>query len=162
MPMSTAPTIASPFALIATDGRPYALSEHKGGPLVISFFKTTCPTCMLTFPYLERLYQTYRAQGLTVWGISQDPLDDSLAFAADYGVTFPVLLDTTWDVSNAYGVDVVPTTFLLDRRGQIAFSFVSFSKDDINEMARLIAAETQAPLTVIAPPDDGKPPFRPG
>jgi peroxiredoxin len=117
---------------------------------------------MMLFPYLERLYQLYRQHGLSVWGIAQDPLDASLAFAADHGVTFPILLDTTWDVSIAYGIETVPTTFLFDAQGTVTFGFTSFCKDDVNELARLAAEHAEGDAVVLAPPDDGKPPFRPG
>jgi peroxiredoxin len=117
---------------------------------------------MMTFPYVERLSQAYSRKGLTVWGISQDPLDDSLAFARDYGATFPILLDTTWDVSDAYGLDTVPTLFLLDDAGKIIFTSVSFFKDELNQIARLVAQRLGLETIIVAPPDDGEPAFKPG
>ncbi len=153
---------APEFALLGTDGLPYVLREQVGKPVVLVFFKTTCPTCMLVFPYIERLYQAYGRSGLTVWGMSQDPLDDSLAFARDYGATFPILLDTTWDVSDAWRINTVPTVFLIDAVGKIALTSVSFYKDELNRMAELVAARIGVDAVVVAPPDDGKPTFKPG
>ncbi len=154
--------MAEPFALLDTNGAPHTLGAATGGPLLAAFFKSTCPTCMMTFPYLERLYQTYARAGLTVWGVSQDTLEDSLAFAAEQGVTFPVLLDTTWGASIAYGIEYVPTLAFFDGAGRISKTFFSFSKDDLNEIARLAAEQTGGKPVVIAPPGDGKPPFKPG
>jgi peroxiredoxin len=151
-----------PFAMLGIDGVPHTLSEQRGGPVLAAFFKTTCPTCMLTFHYLEKMHQTYGPHGLTVWGVSQDPLDDSLAFARDQGVTFPILLDTNWDVSLAYGIETVPTTFLFNEEGNVVYAFLSFCKDDINEVARLVAEQIEMEAVTIAPTGDGKPPFRPG
>ena len=151
-----------PFVLLDTSGAPQALSEQRGRPLLAAFFKVTCPTCMLAFPYLERLYQTYGPHGLTVWGISQDTLDDSLAFAREQGVTFPILLDTTWDVSTNYAIEHVPTTLLFGRAGKVICTAVAFAKDDLNEIARMVVLETGSEPAIIAPAGDGKPAFRPG
>ncbi len=152
----------APFVLLGTDGSPHALAEQIGHPLLAVFFKSTCSTCIMTFPYLERLYQTYKLQGLAVWGISQDTLDDSLAFAADQGATFPILLDSTWDVSQSYEVEGVPTLILFGSDGQVAYRCASFSKADLNEISRLVADETHSEWVELAPAHDGKPAFRPG
>jgi peroxiredoxin len=151
-----------PFVLLGVDGAPYALADQTGRPLLFVFFKTSCSTCRMTFLYLERLYQAYRAHGFQLWGISQDTLDDSLAFAADWGATFPILLDTTLEVSETYAVEGVPTFVLLNNAGEIAYRSASFSKEDLNEMSRLVAAETHSAWVEIARADDGKPAFRPG
>lgn len=150
------------FALLDTRGLPHALADHAGHPVLAGFFKTTCPTCMMTFPYLERLHRAYGRAGLAVWGVSQDTLDDSLAFAADHNLTFPILLDTTWDVSNMYGIQYVPTLYLFDAQGTLKYSGISFCKDDLNEIGRLIAEDMKVEPIVVAPADDGKPLFRPG
>ena len=150
------------FVLLDTNGVPHDLAGQSSGPVLAAFFKSTCLTCMMTFPYLERLYQAYGKRGLTVWGVSQDTLDESLAFASDQGATFPILLDTAWEASLAYEVETVPTLFLFDSRGQIIHTCASFFKDDLNEIARQVAAQTKSDPVVIAPPDDGKPRFKPG
>ena len=155
-------TVPAPFVLLGADGLPHDLAGQTGHPLLLVFFKTTCSTCRMTFPYLERFYQAYRAYGFQVWGISQDPLDASLAFAVDGGATFPIVLDTNWDVSQTYEVEGVPTFVLVDSAGQVAYRCASFSKEDLNEMSRLVASETHSAWVEIAPANDGKPAFRPG
>jgi peroxiredoxin len=160
--MTTTPVVATPFVLLGSDGAPYTLAEQRGHPVLAVFFKTTCSTCAMTFPYLERLYQTYGKQGLAVWGISQDTLADTLAFAVDRGATFPMLLDTAWDVSQSYAVEGVPTLVLIGSDGVVAYRGVSFNKDHLNEIARLAAAQTKSPVLEIAPANDGNPFFRPG
>ena len=150
------------LALLATDGRQHVLGEPSGGPLLACFFKAECPTCQMLFPYLERLQQTYRHDGLSVWGVSQNPLDESLAFAAGLALSMPILLDDDWHASLAYGIETVPTLMLFDGQGAVSYMCYSFCKEDLNEIARLVSEQTGAPAAVIAPPDDGKPPFRPG
>ena len=60
------------------------------GPVLLAFFKVTCPVCQLTFPYLERLHA---AGTLPVYGISQNDARDTREFNREFGVTFPTLLD---------------------------------------------------------------------
>ena len=81
--------------LLATDGLSYTLGGPPGGLPLTVFFKTTCPACRLAFGYLERLYQAYRAGGLTYGPYRRMALDDTLSFAAEAGDTFPFLLDAT-------------------------------------------------------------------
>jgi peroxiredoxin len=87
-------------------------------PVLLSFFKVTCPVCQMTFPYLERLYQA----GYPVVAISQNDAPDTREFNQEFGVTFPTLLDneeTGFVVSNDYGISSVPTLFLVEPGGVI-------------------------------------------
>ena len=82
-----------------------------GGPVLLAFFKVSCPTCQFTFPFLERLYQQLREQGVQIWGIVQDKAQDGARFAATFGVTFPILIDDSpYKVSRAYGLDARAVT----------------------------------------------------
>ena len=60
------------------------------GPVLLAFFKITCPVCQLTFPFLERLHT---AGTLPIYGISQNDAEDTREFNQHFGVTFPTLLD---------------------------------------------------------------------
>lgn len=125
-------------------------------------FKTTCPTCQLTWPYLERMYQTYRGAGLAVWGISQDGQTVSTQFASDYHSTFPILIDADLRVSRAFNPQFVPTLFLIDPEGKIVDRIVAFDKARLNQLSETVAARLDAPAAIIAPANDGNPPFKPG
>ena len=118
---------APPFSLTATDGKSYSLQEAlKKGPVLAAFFKVTCPTCQYTFPFLERLHQQLRANGAQIWGVAQDGMKDSQRFARDYAVTFPILMDDKpYRVSRAYGLEYVPTLFLIAPDGSSAYVAVS-------------------------------------
>ena len=117
---------------------------------------------MMAWPYVERFYQAYRGSGLNVWGISQDERDASAQFASKYGSTFPMLIDADWYVSRKYDPEFVPTLLLIDHAGKIADSVVAFDKAGLNRLAQVAAAQLDAPAAVIAPAEDGNPPFKPG
>lgn len=152
-------TIAPTFTLNGVDGKPYSLNNTALALAV--FFKTTCPVCMLAWPYLERMYQAYKDAGLDVWGISQHGRDVSKNFASKYGSTFPILLDEDWRVSKQYDPAVVPTLFLIDG-GKIIERVDAFNKAELNRLSNVIATRVGTRAVLIAPDDDGNPPFRPG
>jgi len=141
MPAINSGKKAPDFKLTATDGKPYSLKEvlAKNVTLVV-FYKDTCPTCQFAMPFIERIYQAYKEKGLTVLGIEQDDKERTIAFSKQYGVNFPALVDQdNYKVSYAYGIDAVPTIFLVDKNGEILFSSVGFVKDEISELSKKIA-----------------------
>jgi peroxiredoxin len=127
---------APAFSLQALDGAMITLDElREKGPVLVAFFKISCPTCQLTFPFLERVNQS---GVIPVVGISQDDEDYTEAFNARYGVTFTTLLDPEnkrYAVSNAYKITHVPTQFLIQPDGTIAQAWSGFSKADIEQIA---------------------------
>jgi peroxiredoxin len=112
---------APDFRLARLDGGEAALAELLAdGPILLAFFKVTCPICQLTFPFLDRLHSP---AALPVYGISQNCEEDTREFDRYFGVSFPTLLDREEDgfpASNAYGISSVPTLFLIERDGTIA------------------------------------------
>lgn len=155
--------LASHFTLLGTDGREYNLPESLDGePAALVFFKTTCATCDLTFPYLNRLRAAY-PDGWRLWAISQDTADRAGPYARNHGIDYPVLLDAPeFTVSRLYDPPATPTVFVVSRSGRVEFSTLGFSKDDVNEVARRIASSIGAEPQMIAASGDGKPDFKPG
>ena len=150
------------FSLRGIDDETYLLQKDGARLTLAVFFKTTCPTCMLTWPYVEKLYQTFRGAGLAVWGISQDAAEVSARFASEYGSTFPILIDADWRVSREYDPAVVPTLLLIDGAGTLRDTVVGFDKVGLNRLSEAIAARLNMPAAEIAPADDGNPVVKPG
>src|SRR6516162_4782401 len=114
--------LAPRFTLPTVRGARVSLDEAlQKGPVILAFFKISCPVCQYAFPFLERLYQIHQGANITVLGVSQNKLRDTQAFLREYGVTFPVALDDTakYPVSNAYGLTNVPTLFYIAPDGEI-------------------------------------------
>ncbi len=153
---------APAFELNGIDGKSYQLNKDGARLTLAVFFKTTCPTCRMAWPYVEKLYQQYRAAGLAVWGITHDARDDSAEFAAERDSTFPILIDPAQSVFSAYGPQFVPTLLLVDRDNRISDSVVAFDKAGLNRLAQGIAARLNAAAVIVAAADDGNPPFKPG
>jgi peroxiredoxin len=149
---------APDFELRALDGRRFVLrDELASGPVVLAFFKVSCPTCQYAFPFLERLERAYGHKVVRVIGVSQNNPRDTAAFIKEFGVTFPVLLDDTekYPVSNAYGLTNVPTIFWIGQDGKIEVSSVGWVKADFIEISRRMAeAENIAPAAVFKPGEE--------
>ncbi|MCX8075623.1 MAG: TlpA family protein disulfide reductase [Aquificaceae bacterium] len=130
-------SIAPEFELYDKDGLSYSLQKTKGKKLLV-FYKTTCPTCQLTLPFIERLYRPY-GNSLSVWAIVQDPKHEVESFAKTYGITFPQLIDyPEYRVSVNYEVEIVPTIYLIDH-DKVEFVSHSFVKADLIELNKRLA-----------------------
>ena len=84
---------APDFELADLDGNRVALSKlTREGPILVAFFKVSCPTCQYTLPYLQRFVDE---NAIRLVGISQDEAAATRRFCEAYGITFPILLDPT-------------------------------------------------------------------
>ncbi len=151
-------TKAPGFELKTTDGKGFSLNDELArGPVVLAFFKVSCPTCQYAFPFLERLHKAYGQKGVALVGVSQNDARDTAAFVKEFGVTFPVLLDDTrsYPASNAYGLTNVPTLFWVAPDGEIEISSVGWVKADFDQINRKMAeAGKAAPAAVFKPGED--------
>jgi peroxiredoxin len=154
----TAQMQAPEISLPATDGVQFSLQDAlKRGPVLVAFFKVSCPVCQYTFPFIERLHKNYGDEKITIVGVSQDSLRDTNAFLKEYGITFRTLLDDpkVYAVSNAYGLTTVPTLFLIGQNGQIEISSVGWVKQEIEDINRKLANAQQAsPRPIFQSGDD--------
>jgi peroxiredoxin len=150
-PGSKAPDIS----LKTIDGEKKNLAQTlKSGPVLLVFFKVSCPTCQYTLPFLQRIFEAYGKGPLSFWGVSQNDRDETVDFCHQYGLTFPVLLDEArFPASNAYGLTHVPSLFLIDPSGKVNLTSVGFTKADVESIAGQASAAAKMPMIS---------PFRPG
>ena len=155
--------IAPAFTLAVTDGTTFSLQDAlEQGPVVMVFFKKSCPVCQYAFPLYQRLFQAYGNRGVTMAGVSQNPRKDTEAFAKSFGVTFPILLDDTssYPVSNAYGLTNVPTMFLVGTNGKIEISSVGWSRKDFELVGAKMADAGKIPAVLLIQPQENIADFR--
>jgi peroxiredoxin len=159
-----AQTAAPVFSLKGLDGNDYSLPALlQKGPVVAAFFKISCPVCQFTFPFVERLYKRYGGDGVTFLGISQDDARATKAFAREYGVTFPMVLDEKgYPASNAYGLTNVPTIFLIEPDGVVRVSSMGFDKNDLETIDSALALRKKIPATALFNPNESVPAYKPG
>ena len=138
----TAPAAIAPdFALPpAAGGSNVRLSEHRGEVVLLAFWSSQCATCITQLAALDELEQTYHPAGLVTLGISvEDDPARATRFAAAHPARFPLLLDRSKGVSRAYGIDRLPTTVLIDRRGRVHAVVPEFHGIDNSYVAQLRA-----------------------
>jgi peroxiredoxin len=123
---------APDFRLPRLDGGDVTLKELvSNGPVLLVFFKISCPICQFTFPFLERIHT---AGSLPIFGISQNDAEDTREFNREFGITFPTLLDSEesgFPASNDYGISSVPTMFLLEPDGAVSYVIEGWNKKEI-------------------------------
>ncbi len=115
--------MAPDFTLNTLQGYPITLSGLRGQAVLINLWATWCPPCRAEMPVIESLYREYREAGLVVLGINVTYQDDPFAippFVEEYDLTFPILLDETGLVSNAYQLRSLPSSYFIGRDGIIA------------------------------------------
>ena len=135
----------------------------KKGPVVLAFFKVSCPVCQFTFPFIERLHKAYGSAGAAIWGISQDDARDSKEYAEEYGITFPTLIDAEgYPVSNQYGLTNVPTVLLVAPDGKVKFSDNGFSKKELEGISAELARHTGKPVAPVFRANEAIPDYKPG
>jgi peroxiredoxin len=155
---------APAFTLKALDGKSYALGEFLDkGPVVLAFFKVSCPVCQFTFPFLQRISERYSGDGISVVAVSQDDVRSTKEFNQEFGVKFSTLIDDNgYPVSNAYGLTTVPTVLLIGQDGRIKIGGSGFSKNDLVSIANELAEHKKLSAVPLFRPDEVVPDFKPG
>ena len=134
---------APDFTLSTADGEQVRLiDELKNGPVLLTFFKISCPTCQYALPFLDRLHKQVQGSSAKTFAISQDTPAATERFNVEFHFDTPELFDSINDlypVSNAYGITNVPTAFLIEPDGRIAHVMERWSKSDVEQIAEKLS-----------------------
>jgi peroxiredoxin len=133
------------------------LAEAGGLPLLLAFFKTSCPTCRLTWPYLQRLHTTYGGTSVHVVGVSQNDAASSRNFFQECGeAKFGLVLDPEphFEASNAFHVEAVPHLALVSPAGILEDVFEGWSKARMEALGARLAKHKGFPPVPLVPPGD--------
>ena len=130
------------------------------GALALFFYKVTCPVCQMTAPRTARFQEAYPGR---IIGVGQDPDSKLAAFADEHAMGFGSVSDPApYPASDAYGIEVVPTLFVVDASGRVVEAVESWDREGYNRASRALADLTGDPYAEISNASDGLPPFRPG
>ena len=113
--------VAPDFDLKSLDGKNLKLSDFRGKAVLLNFWATYCGPCKIEMPWFVELQKEYGPQGFQIVGVAMDDAstEDIDKFAKEMGVNYPILLGKE-AVGDSYGgVNVLPTTFFIDRDGKL-------------------------------------------
>jgi len=113
--------VAPDFDLQTLDGGNLRLSSLRGKAVLLNFWATWCGPCKIEMPWFVQLQKEYGPQGFQIIGVAMDDAstDDIAKFAKDMDVNYPILLGKEAVGLSYGGVNVLPTTFFLDRDGKV-------------------------------------------
>jgi peroxiredoxin len=125
---------APDFVLLNASGKRVPLETFKGSPLVLNLWATKCGGCIKEIPSFIEIHHAYANRGLAVVGISMDILYEGLKgpaeawslvnpFVETHKVDYPILMGDD-GITKRYSVQALPVTYLIDRRGRIAATYV--------------------------------------
>lgn len=127
---------APDFTVMTVDGEPVTLSDLRGDIVLLNFWGTWCGPCRREMPEFQQAYQKLNEQGFEILAVSFDDTFDAISnFRDEFGITFPLALDDTGEINDAYGIQIRPSSFLLDEDGVIIIRhFGMMSESQIQEI----------------------------
>ncbi len=120
--MPTGLRLAPPLVGQTLDGRTLTLQQLRGKPVLVTFWATTCPSCIEEMPHLAELYRDLNPKGLQMIGVamSYDPPEQVRAMVKQRQLPYPVVLDAQAQIARAFdNVQLTPTTVLISPEGGI-------------------------------------------
>ncbi|MGL3067068.1 MULTISPECIES: thiol-disulfide oxidoreductase ResA [Planococcus] len=111
---------APDFALVDLEGKKHQLSDYQGQGVFVNFWGTWCKPCEKEFPLMENQYQVYKDQGVQILAVNIAQSDYEVRqYAEQRDLTFPIVIDKTKSVMEAYNIRPLPTTLLVNPEGKI-------------------------------------------
>ncbi|MFK5895262.1 MAG: TlpA disulfide reductase family protein [Pseudomonadota bacterium] len=133
-------TLAPEFSLTSiNDNKTIKLKDYSGQVIYLDFWASWCAPCRASFPLLNELHHKYKDKGFKVLAIN---LDDDLASVEKFGkicpVEFTLLQDNNNQVPQAYQVQAMPSSYIIDKKGNIRHIHRGFKKGDITMIEKQI------------------------
>lgn len=116
------------FTLATLAGDSISLSDLRGQVVLVNFWASWCPPCRIEMPGFERVYRERRSEGFTILGIATDTWARASIreFLDEHDITYPTVLATPQVVREYGGVNALPESYLIDRRGRIRHRIIGY------------------------------------
>jgi thiol-disulfide isomerase/thioredoxin len=145
--------MAPALRLLDASGKAETLLDYRGKVVLLDFWATECGGCRIEIPWYMEFERAYNDKGLAVVGVSMDILYENLKgaeeawgkvkpFVEAQKVNYPILMGDD-PVTKAYAINALPATYLIDKKGRIATTYIAVlaDKDDVEANIKTLLAE---------------------
>lgn len=123
------------------DGKSLSLESFKGKVVYLDFWASWCGPCALSFPFMSEIAKRHKAEGLELVAVSVDETrEEAEAFLNSHPTSFTVVHDPNGDCPKAYGLETMPTSYLIDRKGNLREVHRGFSNSDRQDLDKAIVS----------------------
>ena len=127
-------TAAPDFTLKSSTGENVRLAEQRGQVVMLNFWASWCGPCREEMPLLDGISKKYGKMGFVLYGVNvEEDNTPAKKMLKDLGVTFPILFDPESKLSSLYTVDAMPTSVMIDKKGNIRYVDRGYKPGDENK-----------------------------
>jgi thiol-disulfide isomerase/thioredoxin len=117
----------------------YNLQQFKGKVVYVDFWASWCGPCAKSFPFMNELSRDLKDKGLQVIGINMDEVPaEAQSFLAQYPANFAIAADSKEQCAKDFGVQAMPSTYLVDRNGIVRHVHLGFRAGEATELRTLV------------------------
>lgn len=129
---------APDFELTTLDGETVRLSDYKGKKIILNLWATWCPPCRAEMPDMQNYYEEQaEAENVEILAVNLTTEDRGMdkinAFVEEFGLTFPIPMDTEGDVGDVYQAATIPTSYMIDTEGRVQNKIVGPMNEEMME-----------------------------
>ena len=131
---------APSFTLPDHDNAPTSLDQYQGKVVYLDFWASWCGPCRQSFPWMNSMLEKYADQGLEIVAINLDgDHADAAEFLEEHNANFTVLFDAKGVTPTQYAVKGMPTSFLINRQGELVMTHTGFNSSAEHELESAIS-----------------------
>ncbi|WP_062356677.1 TlpA family protein disulfide reductase [Bacillus kwashiorkori] len=120
--------LAPDFSLTTLDGKNISLKDLRGKKVLLNFWASWCPPCRAEMPHMQKVYEEHAGESFEIVAVNltfgKETAEKAQQFVTDFGLTFPIPLDTTAEVSENYQIVPIPTSYFIDSNGIIQSKYL--------------------------------------
>jgi peroxiredoxin len=131
------------FTVSTLEGTKVSIGDLKGKVVLVNFWATWCPPCLVEMPRLEKeVWQKYKSSDFQMVAIAREQTEEEVAaFRREHRFSFPLATDPEREVFSLFGTGGIPRSYVIAADGKIVFQSVGYDPKEFDEMKKLIQKE---------------------
>jgi cytochrome c biogenesis protein CcmG/thiol:disulfide interchange protein DsbE len=136
--------ILAPLTYAADD---LDLDKYSGKVVMLDFWASWCVPCRRSFPWMNEMQEKYGQDGLVIVAVNVDrEVEDAAAFLQEYPANFEIIYGPDAELAKKYEIEVMPSSFIIDREGKIVDRHLGFKVKKQEEYEAMIRAALESPI----------------